>query len=150
MKTPEHTIVIKKIVRATPAVVYAAWTDPSVMCRWLAEKVEADVRVGGRYRNIVGVADGMTYIHSGEYLLLEPESRIVQTFSGGPDEPATEPNPYTDETIDLGLAARGSSETELTFVNGWNGKAMNDEEREAVTEAWTSWLSRLDKLFAST
>lgn len=148
MTTREHGITIEKTIRATPDAVYAAWTEPAVMARWLAKTVEADVRVGGRYRNVVGVDEGVTYVHEGTYLELEPGRRIVQTFSGGPDEAPSEPSPYTDETLEISLRPLGASETALTFVNGWNGKPMNEQEVEAVTEAWTSWLERLDRLFA--
>jgi hypothetical protein len=59
--------------------VYAAWTQPAAMARWLAPmgsvEVEADVRVGGRFR-VVMIGDGMTH----------------PTHRGVPDHRATSPS----------------------------------------------------------
>ena len=50
---------------APPEKVYAAWTDPQALKRWFAPsddfqtpEVEADVRVGGRYRIVMRSPDG--------------------------------------------------------------------------------------------
>lgn len=49
LNSPEHSIVITRDVKAPSRDVYAAWTEPVKMERWLG-KVSADVRVGGAYR----------------------------------------------------------------------------------------------------
>jgi uncharacterized protein YndB with AHSA1/START domain len=63
--------------------VYAAWTQPEAMARWLAPmgaaEVEADVRVGGRFR-VVMIGGGMSIAHTGEYLTVEPPRRLSFTW----------------------------------------------------------------------
>ena len=85
IKEREHEITIVRVFDASPEELYAAWTVPELMRHWLAQRVQADVRVGGRYRNEVDAGEGQTFVHQGEYRVLEPGRRIVQTFRGGPD-----------------------------------------------------------------
>jgi uncharacterized protein YndB with AHSA1/START domain len=63
--------------------VYAAWTQPEAMARWLAPMghadVEADVRVGGRFR-LVMIGAGMSIEHTGEYLTVEPPRKLSFTW----------------------------------------------------------------------
>lgn len=49
-------LIVERVIRASPARVFAAWTTPELMTRWwgpegvAATGVEIDLRVGGRYR----------------------------------------------------------------------------------------------------
>ena len=99
MSSPDHAVSVTRVIDAPAEVVYAAWTDPATMQRWMARHVEADVRVGGRYRNEVDAGEAGTFVHTGEYLVLEPGRRIVQTF--GVD--SAEESPYRDERLDVTL-----------------------------------------------
>ncbi|MBI1365703.1 MAG: SRPBCC domain-containing protein [Alphaproteobacteria bacterium] len=73
---------------AAPArLVYAAWTEPERMLGWWATKdavtlhAEADVRVGGRFRVRFRTPDGEDHDVSGTYLDVEPEKKLVFTWS---------------------------------------------------------------------
>ncbi|WP_081864537.1 SRPBCC family protein [Chondromyces apiculatus] len=46
MTTSEQAITIVRILDASPEALYAAWTDPQLMQRWMGTRVKADVRVG--------------------------------------------------------------------------------------------------------
>ena len=68
--------------------VFRAWTDPDAVRRWFgssigpAKKVEADLRVGGRYRISVSMPPtGRLASAYGEYLEVEPPERLVYTFA---------------------------------------------------------------------
>lgn len=117
------------------------------MRRWLGQNIEADVRIGGRYRIENDGGDGTIFVHSGEYLVLEPGRRVIQTFKAGPagSDPG-QPSPYTNEYLEVQLEPLESGETELTFTNGWDGEAPSAEDREATREAWSSWLDLLDNV----
>ena len=68
--------------------VFRAWTDPEAARRWFgssigpAQRVEADLRVGGRYRISVKLPPtGRLASAVGEYLEVDPPERLVYTFS---------------------------------------------------------------------
>lgn len=143
---PDHKITLTRTIAASAAAIYAAWTEPAIMEKWIASKVDADVRVGGEYRNTID-AGGQTFIHRGQYVALEPGRRLLQTFSGGVDEGIDEPSPYANEFIEVTLSQIESGETEMLFINGWNGPALDEETREATREGWSGWLDQLEALF---
>jgi len=82
----ENTVVIRRRVPATQAEVYAAWTDPESIKHWMcpgdAQSAEAtlDVRVGGKVR-IVMKSPQRDYVHIGEYVTVEPPSKLAFTWT---------------------------------------------------------------------
>ena len=143
MSRPEHVVSVTRVIDAPAEAVYAAWTDPAIMQRWMARKVEADVRVGGRYRNEVDAGEAGTFVHTGEYLVLDPGRRIVQTF--GVESEAE--SPYRDERLEVTLRPLEPGRTELTLSDGWDGPGLDDADEAAATAAWSAWLDDLAKVF---
>ncbi len=86
---PETSVRLRRTFAASPDKVFQAWTDPKVMTKWFArgtEKntvnvVEADVRVGGKYRVEVQSPEGKTYRISGTYREVQPPEKLVFTWS---------------------------------------------------------------------
>jgi uncharacterized protein YndB with AHSA1/START domain len=147
MRTPEQSTTVTRVFDASADTLYAAWTDPKIMERWMAQTVEADVRVGGRYRNELD-AGGASFVHTGEYVALEPGRRIVQTFHAGPAGSMPEAaGAHTNEFLDIQLRPLGLSQTELTLTDGWDGEALDEEGEQAAKQAWNGWLDQLQKLF---
>lgn len=144
MNSPDHAITIVRTIDAPAAAIYAAWTDLPTMRRWLGEEVTADIRVGGRYR-IVQTEGGRRFVNQGEYLTLEPDRRVVLSFQGGPEDQMDAPPPgdYQAEFISFTLHPISATQTELTFVNGWNGDAIEEEGIAAVSEGWSGLLDQL-------
>jgi uncharacterized protein YndB with AHSA1/START domain len=136
----EHGVTLVRVVSAPVAQVYAAWTEPAVMAGWLATVVDADVRVGGRYRIENHEDDGTVNAFEGEYVVLDPGERVVQTFR----HVATEPETFVDEFVEVTLRALGPARTELTLTNGWDGLGMSDEEAEQLEDGWGEWLDLLE------
>jgi uncharacterized protein YndB with AHSA1/START domain len=137
----EHGVTIVRVVEATPDEVYAAWTEPALMRRWLATVVEADVRVGGRFRLECHEADGSINVFAGEYRVLEPGRRLVKTFVNE----ATPVGAYQDEQVEVVLRALPDGRTELTLRNGWNGLAPTAEDSRGVAQGWNEWIDLLDR-----
>ena len=140
----EHSFIVTRTVKASVDEAYRAWTDPALMRSWFGTVVEADVRVGGRYRVENHEPDGQIYKHKGEYLVLEPGRRIVKTFvfdgEGFPDFV----NLYSDEILTITFRAVGPRSTEVTLTNAWNGKGMSAEEKENLAQGWADWLDRYE------
>lgn len=139
MTTSDHSITLTRSLKASPAQVYAAWTDPDVMARWIGNIVQADVRVGGMYRTEVDDGEGGHFIHRGQYLVLEQDRHIRQTFIAG-DEDEDDDNPYEDEFLDISLTPLANGGTELVFLNGWNGEGMPEDDKAELADAWSEWL----------
>lgn len=82
----EREIVISRTFNGPARIVFAAWTRPELVRRWWAPRshgvamvsCEADVRVGGKYRYVLG-REGEEMGFSGEYREVTPHSRLVYT-----------------------------------------------------------------------
>jgi uncharacterized protein YndB with AHSA1/START domain len=129
-----------RIVRelpAPPATVFARWTDPASMARWLSPtgeaEVQADVRVGGRF-TVVMLGEGMRLQHTGEYLAVEPPLRLSFTWV----------SPYTGDkpsvvTVEL-APSRGGTRLVLTHER---------LPKDQVVPHEGGWVSILDHLAAA-
>jgi uncharacterized protein YndB with AHSA1/START domain len=87
-----ETVDLRRRLARGPAAVFAAWTDPGWIARWMTPigtaTAEVDLRVGGRFR-IVMAGEGQVIEHVGEYLEIDPPSRLQFTWSS----PYTGPRP---------------------------------------------------------
>ena len=99
MATPrevrEDKLVVRRVMPASRENVFAAWTDPKSMGKWMRPRkaftaeVESDARVGGKYR-IVMKGPERDYDHEGEFKVVEPPSKLVFTWtSEGTDRQTT-------------------------------------------------------------
>ena len=78
------SLTLKRRLNASPAKVYAAWTDPEKIARWfgpaqvVAGSVRADIdaRVGGRYRVSFKMQDGEHNEVAGVYREMVPNRDI--------------------------------------------------------------------------
>lgn len=103
---PSGKVVVRRILSASRERVFAAWTDAESMRHWMcpsaAHTAEAalDPRVGGSYRIVMRDGTGV-YEHTGEYLVVDPPSRLVFTWiaestGGQPSLVTVELLPHTD------------------------------------------------------
>lgn len=92
-------------------------------------EAELDVRVGGRLR-IVMRGDGMTIVHTGEYLEVDPPRRLVFTWS----------SPYTEgpSVVTVDLLPSGD-ETELVLTHS----ALPAQIVESHRGGWSAMIARL-------
>jgi uncharacterized protein YndB with AHSA1/START domain len=125
---------LERLLAAPVAEVFAAWTDPSLMAKWLAPmgraEVDADLTIGGRFR--VTMIDGDVRLeHTGEYLVIDPPHRLSFTWL----------SPYTGgraSQVDVALTARGS-ETLLVLSH----QQLPDDTRSSHEGGWTRILDHL-------
>ena len=135
----EHSATIVRVINASVNELYAAWTEPLIMKRWLATVVEADVRVGGQFRIENHEKDGTVNAFTGEYRVLEPGKRIVQTFHHVSAKAGT----YEDELLEVKLKPLATGVTELRLINSWKGSPMGEAELGAFEDGWAQWLDLL-------
>jgi uncharacterized protein YndB with AHSA1/START domain len=125
---------LERLLPAPIDAVFAAWTDTVLMARWFAPTgyavVEADVRVGGRFR-LTMIDNDDRLDHFGEYLVVDPPRRLSFTWC----------STYTvghSSRVDVVLTARGRS-TLLTLTHTGLPDTM-------VSAHGSGWLTIVDRL----
>jgi uncharacterized protein YndB with AHSA1/START domain len=93
------TLVVRRMIRATPERLFEAWTQPHQLKQWWGPEsvtciaAEVDLRVGGRYRLGNQFSDGCIVWITGEFQVIEPPRRLTYTWqiedSSGPSELVT-------------------------------------------------------------
>lgn len=83
-----NTILLHRVLRATPERVYRAFLEPDAMVKWLppngftGKVLSMDARVGGSYRmSFTNFTTGSSHTFGGTYLELVPGERIRNTDS---------------------------------------------------------------------
>ena len=128
-----QSIEVRRLLSAPPAEVFRWWTDPELVGRWMSPvgvaEAELDVRSGGRLR-IVMRGEGVTIVHTGEYVEVDPPRRLVFTWNSA----------YTDgpSVVAVELLPRGDG-TELVLRHS----ALPAEIVESHRGGWGAMLARL-------
>lgn len=86
-RAADNVLLITRVLRARPETVFDAMTKPELMKRWWAptslgviiHSLEADLRVGGRYRYVFGKAGEPPMAFTGVYKEFERPHRVVYT-----------------------------------------------------------------------
>ena len=141
----ELTVHIERVLPASRSLVFTANTEPRHLARWWGPKgfkapsVEIDLRVGGSYRIAMQPPDAALFHLSGEFLEIEPPSRLVYTFRWD------EPDPDDRETfVTILLEEMGKS----TFLTVDQGLFATEERRSLHLQGWTEGLDRLHDLLS--
>lgn len=133
---------LRRPVAAPRERIFAALTRPADVARWWGPRgfttpeIELDLRVDGRYRFTMQPPHGDRFHVSGEFLVIDPPSRLAFTFRW--DEPA----PDDRETVVTMNLEDGDDGSELTVRQG----DFATEERLELHRG--GWTDSLDKLFA--
>jgi uncharacterized protein YndB with AHSA1/START domain len=132
--TTADPIVRRVRIAARPETVFAFFTEPDKLSRWLSESATLDPRPGGDCRQI-HVNEGQRFEMVGEFVAVEPHERVV--FTWGFADPA------------LGVPP-GASEVEVTLEPDGDGTVLTLEHRllpaHAVPSHSDGWTAMLDKL----
>lgn len=136
----------RRVYAAAPARVFAAWTDPRLLERWIwgslgrEERAEVDLRVGGQYRVTTKAKDGQVYALFGEYLRIEPGRQLMCSL--GWDAPmGYDPAPER-LTVDLVPVDGG---TEVSFEHAGIPLEVARAEHE---RGWRDVFARLTGVLA--
>lgn len=138
MKRQLASVTLVRRIKATPARVWAAITQPDQMLLWWGPdagptlRVDCDVRPGGRFSVVFRTLDGQEYNPTGVYQDVVPEQRLAFTW----DLPGT-PEPKSLVTFVLVPIDDG---VELTLTH----EHLPDDEARASHRA--GWNGLLDKL----
>jgi uncharacterized protein YndB with AHSA1/START domain len=89
----ERELIVTRIINGPARLVFEAFTTPELLQRWWVPKssglsllsCETDVRVGGRYRFVIGHDASKTMAFYGRYIEVMPHCRLVWTNDEGED-----------------------------------------------------------------
>lgn len=146
MNEIEPAVVLVRVFHAPCAEVYRAWTDPTMLRRWLVpganivEHAETDLQVGGCFLLRTRGPDGAQHRITGRYRALQAGRHILQTwiYDGPLDLLRGE---ETLLQIDLTPLGTGSTEMRLTHK-----RITRVDVREAYTQDWPSCFDKLDAI----
>lgn len=136
------SLTIKRRLKAPPAKVFSAWTDPEKIARWFGPgetrsvHAEVDMRVGGRFRVDFTAADGEEHSVSGVYREVVPNQKLVFTW-------AWRSTPERESLVTVGLKDDGH-ETVLTLTHE---QFFDEPARDRHREGWSGALDKLEALF---
>jgi uncharacterized protein YndB with AHSA1/START domain len=140
------SLTLKRRFKAAPAKVFAAWTDPEKIKRWMGpgeivtQRAEADPRIGGRYRIEMRSPNGEAHNVGGVYREVVANEKLVFTWSwdaAPPDEP--------HESLVTVLFKPDDGGTLLTVTHE---KLFDEESRQGHQHGWIGALDKMEKMFA--
>jgi uncharacterized protein YndB with AHSA1/START domain len=142
----DRMLTITRMFDAPRDLVWRAWTDPKHLMSWWgprahpAEDVEADVRVGGRWRHCLrAVEDGSALRHGGVFREVVPPERLVFTFAW-----EEEGERGIENVVTVTFAEQGGK----TLMTMQQTPFQSFEERDGHQGGWGSAFDRLDELLA--
>lgn len=140
------TLVMRRTFDAPRERVFAAWTTPQLLARFLGgpettiPHAEIDARPGGSYRVTMQQPGGETFVVFGDYREVVAPERLAMTWSWEEDDKADERETLlTLEFHDRG----GKTELVLTHTN-----FRDEAQRDRHNEGWTSTFDKLARLLA--
>ena len=118
-------------ISARPETVFALLVDPEKMKTWMGKEVELDPQPGGVYKVDVNGRDTAL----GEFVTVEPNSRVVFTWGWDHDG---HPIPPGSTTVEITLQAEGDDTLVTLRHSGLPADAVDDH-----TMGWDHFLERL-------
>ena len=96
-KPDDATLVLRRRLKAPPALAFKAWTAPEHIQQWMrpepgmeVPQARMDVRVGGKFRIQMKKPDGEFFTAAGEFREVKPPERLVYTWAWEKDGAGTE------------------------------------------------------------
>ena len=137
------SLTIKRGFKAAPAKVFAAWTEPEKMTRWLGPpdviKVETDtdLRIGGKYFIRMVVPNDEHYV-SGVYREIVPNEKLVFTW-------AFKSTPERESLVTVTIKPDGDGSI-MTLLHE---QFFDEAARDNHNKGWTVIVDRLGQLLES-
>lgn len=127
---------VQRLIRASAAAIFSAWTNPIEMSEWMTPvgtaTAEVDLRVGGRFR-LVMADQQLTIEHTGEYQVIDPPHLLVFTWR-------SEFTGMRDTIVTVRLTERSATETELEVTH----ELATDEQASSHAGGWSRLVARLE------
>jgi uncharacterized protein YndB with AHSA1/START domain len=137
------SLTLKRRLKAPPAKVFAAWTDPEKVKQWMGPgevkvlSAACDPRAGGTFNWVMRTPDGEIHDVGGVFREVVPDRKLVFTWAW-----KTTPERESLVTVDIKPDGEGSLMT-LTHE-----KFFDADARDRHQGGWTGALDKMEKMFA--
>jgi len=139
------SVTLARRIKASPAKVFAAWTDPEKLVKWFGPHhtidgsvtADLDVREGGRYQISFRTDDGEYHQVGGIYREVIPEQRLQFTW-------AWHSTPERESLVTVTVKPDGDR-TLLTLLHE---KFYDRAAADGHKRGWSGSLDKLEQFFA--
>ena len=136
------SLTIKRRIHATPAKVYAAWTDPQKIAAWFGPaqvkegsvQAETDLRVGGLYRISFHATNGEYFQVGGVYRDVVPDELLVMSW-------AWHSTPERESLLTIALTPDGAG----TLLTLHHEQFFDQAARDGHEKGWNELLGKLER-----
>lgn len=126
-------LIHERYIEASPEVVFAMFTEPDQLTRWIGDTAELDPRPGGLFRFTLAGQDSCR----GVYLEVDPPRRVV--FSWGWEQAVAIPVPAGSTTVEVSFSPEGTG-TRLRLVH----RGLEGDPALLHDHGWSRFLDRLE------